>query len=637
MLGHPSPDTSPVGGGWDGDDIPELVDCATWAAEPYGRSVQVTVDGVTRYVVTSVVGRMQTLSGNDPWLCVTDRLPYPVELSATLDVLPGEQVLRGVRSAQGRIRSQLAHYHEHGMDPPHALDAARTRALDIQHEVEQGFSDLATRVDGWYRIAVAADTEDGAVARAAEVRGLYAPAVTVIAPPGQYALARELIPGETLSSVAYRRRLPVVTAAAAMPAVTATVGHTDGLYLGVTSGAGGHHTVLWHTHRSQEERERSGLTLIAGVPGAGKSSLLFQVVYQSTLAGVRWVVLDPGGATARLCGLAELAPYSRHTDLMNAVPGTLNPYRVVTAPPREAFDTEAGFAHAVAMVESQRRQLCGDILHMFLPPAIAEMADSQIALRQAVRRTPAGRDASPRQVLDELKGAGGHAAVVAEFLEDVAELPTAQLVFPTGGELDYTAGDDHIRLEVVTMRGLVLPRQGIDRREYTSEEAMAAPLLQLAAYRVAQVMYAGHGRKGIAIDECWQLARVGSGRSLLNDLARQSRKMNTRVILASQQVGDILTADVGPLVDSAFIGRLEDAQAQKDALEVLRVPTGVGFEAALGTLSAHTRGAAGRSGSRDMVFGDGEGGVEKVRIDLGHLPDHVRAALDTTPAVRALV
>ena len=370
------------------------MDWATWSMEPYQRSIKVVADGVERFVVTCVMGRQLSLSSSDPWLSKTDRLPFPVDVSLTADVLTSEVVTRSARKALDKVRSQYLHHTvDHNVDPPHSLTTARARALEVQDEVESGFQDLATRADVWVRITVAGATEAEGLNRAGRVKDLYSPGVTIVQPAGQMGLAREHVPGEPLSCSAHRRRLPVTTLAAGMPAATASVGHANGLYLGYTAGAGGHHAVRWSTHRSMEQRERSGLTLVAGVPGAGKSALMFQVVYQSALQGTMWVVLDPAGAMARLTELPELEPWSRHTDLMSAQPGSLNTYRVIADPLRANFEGVGEFEHACSMVAGQRRQLTADILQQLLPPAIGDQAVTQIALRSGCalqRRDRAG-------------------------------------------------------------------------------------------------------------------------------------------------------------------------------------------------------------------------------------------------------
>ncbi len=76
-----------------------------------------------------------------------------------------------------------------------------------------------------------------------------------------------------------------------------------------------------------------------------------------------------------------------------------------------------------------------------------------------------------------------------------------------------------------------------------------------------------------------------------------------------------------------FVGRTDDAEAQTEALRLLRVPTGVGYEPLLSTPAVR-----GPEEPRRFVFADGTGDVEAIRVDLSaeHLA-HVRAALDTNP------
>jgi hypothetical protein len=85
-----------------------------------------------------------------------------------------------------------------------------------------------------------------------------------------------------------------------------------------------------------------------------------------------------------------------------------------------------------------------------------------------------------------------------------------------------------------------------------------------------------------------------------------------------------------------FVGRLDDESAQADALRLLKVPVGAGYEqvvASLGRRPGGDRGMTERdTAPRQFIFGDGAGGVERIRIDFSgpHL-EHLRSAMDTTP------
>jgi hypothetical protein len=70
-------------------------------------------------------------------------------------------------------------------------------------------------------------------------------------------------------------------------------------------------------------------------------------------------------------------------------------------------------------------------------------------------------------------------------------------------------------------------------------------------------------------------------------------------------------------------------------LRLLKVPVGAGYEqviASLGRRPGVHRGVERDMAPRQFIFGDGAGGVERIRIDLSgpHL-DHLRLAMDTTP------
>jgi hypothetical protein len=123
----------------------------------------------------------------------------------------------------------------------------------------------------------------------------------------------------------------------------------------------------------------------------------------------------------------------------------------------------------------------------------------------------------------------------------------------------------------------------------------------------------------VAFDETWVLTRLSSGRALGNRTARDTRKFNTRALWASQNGGDHLAAGIGNLVGACFIGRTTDAEAQADALRMAKIECGVGYEETLARLSPQSRRAEGRSGFREFVFADGDGGVEREESGMSYV------------------
>ncbi len=198
------------------------------------------------------------------------------------------------------------------------------RVLEVEDELTSGLTQLNTRLYGWWRIAVSGQDEAEALSRAQQVLDVYRPKVQIEHPEAQYRYAREFIPGEPLASTAYRRRGSVMWAAAAVPAATASVGDRRGIMLGETCTAT-RRPVAWDPWLAQEVRRASGLTAVVGGLGSGKSFLTGLIVYKTLRAGARWTVLDPSGPLAELTRLPELAPFSRHINLLRAEPGHPQP------------------------------------------------------------------------------------------------------------------------------------------------------------------------------------------------------------------------------------------------------------------------------------------------------------------------
>ena len=235
-----------------------------------------------------------------------------------------------------------------------------------------------------------------------------------------------------------------------------------------------------------------------------------------------------------------------------------------------------------------------------------------------------------------------HAGVVADFLDERRELPQAALLFPDTTRDDPWHVDREYRLTVLTMQGMTLPRPGSPREEWTDAEGLAVELLNLASWLTQRTIYDADRnlRKGVALDETHFLSQVPTGKVLIDRLARDSRKFNVRALFASQLAGDLLrVSGFASLVNAVFVGRTDDGEAQSEALRLLRVPTGVGYEQMLGTLSPRPRHDDRPDDTpRQFIFADGHGGVEKIRIDLEapHL-EHVRQALDTNPDARRVM
>ncbi|GGU79982.1 ATP-binding protein [Lentzea flava] len=653
-LGLPAPRNLPAvpGAAWEPEDLASFTDAADFHQEPYSPTVTVrgrtgSNAGIKRHVCVLTVGLMHGLQipeVDDPWVQRADRLPAAVEWSARIYVRKPEEVSGELSRQMSKVRSQVRHYtDEHELDPPQSLARQAGRVLEIDDEMTSGFTALGTRVRSWWRLAVSGPTEREALRLAQQLLELYKPKIAIEHPEAQYAIAREFIPGEPLSNGAYLRRGSVLWAASAVPTATAEVGDRRGILLGETVTAT-RRPVAWDPWMAQELRDASGLTAMVAGLGAGKSFLGGGIVYKTLRAGAHWTLLDPSGPLAALCDLPELRPYARPINLLNAQPGILNPYRVVAEPMIEHFldedDPERAWRREKALAAATRRRLVLDVLTGLLPFEVARLPQTRIVLLRAVRTVGGRFDAHPGLVFEALRRDASehheHAVVVADFLDEMRE--RMSLLIPEADADPYNEQRDD-RLTVLTMAGLNLPKDGVGREHWTDAEALGVEMLNLAAWLTQRSIYDRPKdlRKGVWIDEAFFLSEVPTGRVLMNRFARDSRKWNVRVLLSSQIPADFLKIQgFVALLDSVFVGRLDDDQAQADALRLLKVPVGAGYEqvvASLGRRPGGERTATERDRApRQFIFGDGAGGVERIRIDFSgpHL-EHLRNALDTTP------
>lgn len=646
-LGLPAPltlgGTEP--GEWETEDLHEFTDSVRWFAIPYGRSIRVVGESddqrVARHVCVLSVGRMTDLEipSGVPWMQRTDQLGFPVEWSGRIEVEDSARVGAAMRRNIQKIRAQKDHYEvEHAEPAPGALDRQADKALAVEDEISMGLSGLSTRTRGWFRLAVSASTEEEVLERASAVRKLFAPQVTIARPADQYAVAREFIPGERLGTTAYRRRMPVTTLAAAVPAATAKVGDRVGIHLGETSGTSSR-VVTWEPWEMTERGEESGLAVLCAGLGGGKSTAGGNIIYRSLMQGVPWTVLDPSGRLTALCRMPVLAGHSRAVDLLDAAPGVLNTYRVIATPLREHYDSDADWKIAKDHAAETRRMLTSNVLRAMLPRQMQDHVLTEVALLRAVGKVHATHTSSTMYVVDELASLDGdpelcrHAGYLADFLREAARTAHGRLIFPSGYHHDTGAADP--LLTVYSLRGLALPDESTSFSE-DLDERLSMCVLYLAAWLTQRSMYFGdvHARKGIFLDEAWALSTFGSGRRFIDRAARDSRKHNTRVLLASQNPSDLLRLDLANLISAAFIGRLTDEEAQRDALRFLPgVREGVGYESIFGTLSRPSR--AGRRGAREFVFSDGAGGIERLRMDMSAHPELLEALRTTADPEKA--
>lgn len=643
-LGMRPPVIDPVvgHGAWERSDLLSLTEQIERYRTPFGSTVRLAnrFTGEERHVAVLTVGRMEPLEipeHHEPWLHFHEQMPWPVETSSRVDILGPNDSFRSLEHRLRMIRSQQGDYREHDLDAPPDLERLAGRALDIGDEISTGLPVDSSRAHGWHRLAVTGETRDECMERAHTLTRAYGSVLRISLqhPKNQDWLAREFIPGEPLANTGYMRRMPVRLFAAAVPQAASTVGNPDGDLIGHTDGTC-RRPVFVNPHYPMEVRDRSGLAVFVGEPGGGKSTLLGSLGYLAARRGVQVTMLDPSGPLARLCRMPELKPYARELNLSGSEPGTLAPYALIPSPKREHFpggaEGDRALEIAVGNAHVERRALVQDIVTMLIPPQVARQALTVTMLRTALRNV------SPEETsqLDDVAKAlwvmdTDESKELGNLIMDAAEMPLARLFF--GPPPEGVLGDD-TALTVITMAGLRLPDMRIERDYWSAEEALALPMLHTAHRLAVRRCYTGdmHRRKMVCLDEAHFMEGWKSGRSFLLRVARDSRKWNLAALVASQNPRDILSLDVQNLVSTVFVGRVaEDAEIAEEALRMLRVPTGAGYEKILAGLSPHDPTSHERLDYREFVMRDVDGRVQKIRVNVSYVADLLKY-LDTTPA-----
>lgn len=607
-LGLPASAATPTAphGQWDSTDLAGPDSAARWSAEPYAPSIRVegldpTGRRVTRHVVIASLGQMGELdipAVHLPWMHTADTLGAGIEWSARLRVLDSQHAARALRHVADRVDAQQRHYEiDHGLAAPPVLARQISRAAQVRDELETDHSGLSARCEGWWRLAISADTEQDALKVFSQLQDAYHPAIAIERGPAQYACAREFVPGEPLATTAFRRRMSVRHLAMALPQVTDIIGDDHGPLMFTTAGG---RPVAWDPWAAIDHRQVSGLTPVIGNQGAGKTFLIGTLAYHAVRSAQAYVTLiDPSGPLTRLTQLPELAGHARAVSLMDSPAGTLNPYRVVPAPAREQYpDGAAGdaeYAYDAAAADAARTTLVTSVLTGLLPASIRRDGDNQAALLDAIGQVGPSPQGDPRDVVAALKQmADPGPRLAGAFAPILADHGPARLLLghPEAGGWDATTD----RLLVISTHGLTLPGDGTDPLDWTIDEQLSLALMHLTSWLAYRRVYRLPRQvpKLVGLDELRALSLLPSGRTLVTQFARDSRKFRVRALIAGQLASDVLRlgahsgdtdSGLAGLCHDVLVGRTTGDTAQSEALRLLRVPTGVGYEHQLGQLS----------------------------------------------------
>jgi hypothetical protein len=545
----------------------------------------------------------------EPWLHFADSLPFPVEISSRMRLIPPAKASKDVGRRLAHARDMDAHIREAGVDLPLALAEQLEAARMLEHGITK---ERLPFVYGWHRLSVAAPTRDLCQRRVEALVEHYRDVgIDVVNSTGdQFALLSESLPGERVHLSSYVQRQPLYTIAGGVPTATVDLGdrsaggmdetsHADdgwiGPFIGETLGRA--RSVVHFDPLLAAARNRPTAVAITGEPGGGKTTLALLLMMQLALRGVTVAVIDPkGDAESLVSVLRARGRKAQVLPLGSAAPGLLDPF---------------SFGDDLA----EKRTMATETLRLLLPRMSEERESAMIQAVGAV----ANRDRpSLGKVVRHLEASPDPASKnLGAVLHSMSEMRLARLCFaPTGGQRVEAAG----WTTVFTLAGLTLPDAAVRREDFSYEQRLSVALLYLVSQFARRLLNGMDRRlpKAIFLDEAWAITSTPEGAKLVPEVSRMGRSRNTALILVSQNAGDLLSEQVTNCISSVFAFRSSERVEVSNVMALLGVEASAEHQAVLRGL---------RNG--ECIFRDLEGRAGRIGIDL--ISDEMRQWLDTNP------
>ncbi|HEV2452347.1 MAG TPA: ATP-binding protein, partial [Streptosporangiaceae bacterium] len=463
----------------------------------------------------------------EPWLHFADSLPFPVEISSRMKLIPPAKASKDVGRRLAHARDMDAHIREAGAEAPLALAEQIEAARMLEHGITK---ERLPFVYGWHRLIVTAPSRELCLRRTEALIEHYRDiGIDLVNSTGdQFSLLRESLPGDRVRLSSYVQRQPLYTIAGGVPTATVDLGDSIpggagwiGPYIGETLGRA--RSVVHFDPLIAAARNRPTAIAITGEPGGGKTTLALLLLLQLALRGVTVAAIDPKGDAESLVRLLiSRGRKARVLPLGSAAPGLLDPF---------------SFGDDLA----EKRTMATETLRLLLPRMSEERESAMI---QAVGAVAGGERPSLGKVVAHLESSAGPASKnLGAVLASMSEMRLARLCFaPSGGQQIDAAG----WTTVFTLAGLSLPDAGVPRDDFSYEQRLSVALLYLVSQFARRLLNSMEPRipKAIFLDEAWAITSTPQGAKLVPEVSRMGRSRNTALILVSQNAGDLLNEQV---------------------------------------------------------------------------------------------
>jgi hypothetical protein len=587
---------------WGAGEIEALIEGAIHNGRSHLRMEQPGGSSYVAYLSFARFPDLMPFPDGEPWLHYADALPFPVEISARMKLIPPAKASKDVSRKLAHARDMDQHIREAGAEAPIAL----AEQIDAARMLEHGITKQRLPfVYGWNRLIVSAHTEELLLQRVDAVVEHYRDiGIDVVNSTGdQFSLFCESLPGDRLRLNAYAQRQPLRTIAGGMPTATVDLGdRVDevgggwvGPYIGETLGRA--RSIVHFDPLVAAARNRPTAVAITGEPGGGKTTLALLLIYQMALRGVTIAAIDPKGDAESLVELLQArGRKARILPLGSAAPGLLDPF---------------SFGDDLAA----KKTMATETLRLLLPRMSEERESAMI---QAVGAVANGEEPCLGKVVEHLEGSSDAASKnLGAVLRSMSEMRLARLCFdPSGGERIDTAG----WTTVFTLGGLTLPDTTISREDYSYEQRLSVALMYLVSQFARRLMHGLDRRlpKTIFLDEAWAITSTPEGAKLVPEVSRMGRSRNTALILVSQNAGDLLNEQVTNCLSSVFSFRSSERVEVGNVMALLGVESSEEHMAVLRNL-----------GNGECVFRDLDGRAGRIGVDL--ISDELLRWLDTNP------
>jgi hypothetical protein len=600
-LGEPLPSATPRRR-WGRGEIEALVEGQIHNGRSLLRIEQPSGDSFTAHLSFARFPDLMPFPDGEPWLHFADQLPFPVEVSSRMRLIPPVRASKDVARKLAHARDMDIHIREAGAEAPLALAEQIDAARMLEHGITK---ERLPFVYGWHRLSVSAPTEEICVQRVEAVVEHYRDlGIDVVNSTGdQFSLFCESLPGERLRVNAYAQRQPLRTIAGGMATATVELGdRVDesnagwiGPYVGETLGRA--RSIVHFDPLVAATRNRPTAIAITGEPGGGKTTLALLLIYQMALRGVTVAVIDPKGDAESLVQLLQARDRkARVIPLGSAAPGLLDPF---------------SFGDDIAA----KKTMATETLRLLLPRMSEERESAMIQAVAAVSNEPGP---SLGKVVDHLEQSADPASKnLGAVLRSMSEMHLARLCFdPSGGEQIDSEG----WTTVFTLGGLTLPDVMTGRDDYSYEQRLSVALLYLVSQFARRLMNGLDRRtpKAIFLDEAWAITSTPEGAKLVPEVSRMGRSRNTALVLVSQNAGDLLNEQVTNCLSSVFAFRSTERVEVEHVMELLGVDASEEHKAVLRSL-----------GNGECVFRDLDGRAGRIGVDL--ISDELLRWLDTNP------